>query len=182
MNSKLLKTCFCFFLIANATDVSSTIKVDATERQIEIEGEIKDVIMARFPEKKLKLSKDNGDDADEEDRTYTFEILRLTKAGAKLKLSVGEEMSYDNGNFLISRKNSDASVDVFELNFSLFGPSIDGNRIQRIWKKDDTGYSYTFEERDNVGTWFIVAKLKTSITKQKSGKFSGCVKISISAD
>ena len=182
MNSKLLKTCFCFFLIDNATGVNPTIKVDANEGYIKIEGEIKDVIMARFPEKKLKLLKDNGDDADEEDRTYTFEVLRLTKAGAKLKLSADKEISYNNGNFSISKENSDKSVDIFELNFLLFGPFVDGNRIQRIWEKDDTGYSYTFEESNNVGTWSIVAKLKTSIEKQKSGKFSGCLKISISAD
>ena len=75
MNSKLLKTCFCFFLIDNATGVNPTIKVDANEGYIKIEGEIKDVIMARLTEKKLKLLKDNGDDADEEDRTYTFFTL-----------------------------------------------------------------------------------------------------------
>ena len=181
-NNKLLKAFSFVFLIAIVTNVDSSIKVDANEGEIQIEGEIKDVVVARFPKKRIKLFQDNGNEANEKDRTYEFKIIRLTTPGAKLKLSAYQDISYNNGTWSISKQNEDGSLDIFDLKFALFGPSTNKNQIQREWKADQDGYYYTLNEEDNVGTWSIVAKLITPIEKQKAGKFVGYLKISVVAD
>lgn len=193
VNNKLLKIFAFAFLVASISNVESmadvdankgsSIIVDAPDGVITINGEIKDVIKVRFPGATLQLFQDNGDEVAEKDRTYTFEVIRLTKAGAKLRLSPGDgNISYKDGTWWISRKNGERE-DEFELSFMLYTPpGKPSEENRRVWGADDAGYYYTFKEEDETGKWYIVVKLKTSIKKQKSGTFTAKLKISIDAD
>jgi len=180
--SDLLKVCAFVVLIYGVTDnANADIQTESNEAEMEIIGEIKDVIIVDFekPKQVLNLFKDNGDKTDEKERTFKFTIIRLTNSGAKLHLSADDGISYNQKEWSVSKRNSDGSVDKCVIDFSLLGTSKDGQLGQRAW--DDEGNSYTFKDDDGVGEWRIVAEPVTKIKREKSGVFKGSLKISIVA-
>jgi len=178
----LLKVCTFVVLIFGVTDnANAEFQAGANEAELEVSGEVKDVIVVDFdkPKQVLNLFKDNGDKTDESERTFKFTIIRLTNSGAKLQLSANDGISYNQKEWSVSKKNSDGSIDKCVIDFSLLGTSKDGQLGQRAW--DDEGNSYTFTGDDGVGEWYIIAEPQKKIKREKPGVFKGSLKVSIVA-
>ncbi len=181
MRSNLLKICAFVVSIVEADSANADVYAKQNEAELEILGEVKDIIIVDFKGSKqvLNLFKDSGDKTDETDRTFKFNIIRLTNSGAKLQLSVKDGISCNQQEWSILKQNNDGTTDECIIEFSLLGMSKDGQLEQRVW--DDEGNSYTFAENDGVGEWRIIAEPVTKIKREKPGVFKGSLKISIVA-
>ena len=171
-------------LDVRAEDGKGPILIEANSTDISIKGEVKNIISVEFGEEKreLLLFEDNGKEADEASRTFTFEIKTMTGTGAKLKLEGKDGLSFNRENrcWTISKDGGGVKNNrVISFELLLRGVDEKGNLEQRGW--DENGFCYTFKEYDGLGEWKIIAHPHKSITNEKSGVYKGSLTISIVA-
>jgi len=181
MNNKLLGMCAAMTL--SFFGAGSVFCAESDSATVNIDGEIKAVIVVVFSdqEQTLKLYDDKGDKTRDEDRTFSFYITRFTSKSAKLKLEPeGEGISLKDGKWTISKvkDGSNGDKDKYNLTFRLEGPG-DSSGVQKAW--EDGCSTYSFKEGEKVlGEWKIIVD-PDRIERQSSGKYSGKLKVSVSA-
>lgn len=193
MVCKLLKICSVFALLLEMEFVESlekegsgenTVLIKANTADVSIKGEVKGIISVEFDKEKkeLQLFEDNGKEADEAFRTFSFKIKTMTGTGAKLKLEGKNGLLFNEEERCWSLPCVDGCAGkgkVINIEFRLKGRDKEGQLEQRGW--DEDGCCYTFKKYDEIGEWRIIAHPSKGITNEESGIYKGSLTVSIVA-